>query len=140
MSYIMHKSMQSIQKSFIATVVILSILGLTFAYSHAVSAASKCGGVNTSVVTCKQDNSTAKTEDNGIWGLLLIIVNVLTAGVAVVGVAGIVYGAVLYTTASDKSDQVKKATDIITNVVIGLVMFAMMWAVLNYLIPGGVFG
>ena len=31
------------------------------------------------------------------------------------------------------------ATDIITNVVIGLVMFALMWAGLNYIVPGGAF-
>ena len=69
----------------------------------------------------------------------MIALNILTAGVGIIAVGGIVYGAILYTTAEDKADQVKKATDIITNVVIGLVMFGLMYAGLNFIVPGGVF-
>lgn len=99
-----------------------------------------CGGVKTSVVKCNAKNSkNGGTQDNGVWALLLITVNIMTAGVGVLAVGGIIYGAVLYTTAEDKANQVKQATDIITNVVIGLVAFALMWAALNFLIPGGVF-
>jgi hypothetical protein len=59
--------------------------------------------------------------------------------VGVLGVAGIVYGAVLYTTAADKAEQTKKAIGIITNVVIGIIAYALMYLVLNFLIPGGIF-
>jgi hypothetical protein len=97
-----------------------------------------CGGVETAFIKCDAGNS-GTTEDNGIWALLLIAVNILTAGVGILAVGGIVYGSILYTTAEDKADQVKKATDIITNVVIGLVMFGLMWAGLNFIVPGGVF-
>lgn len=97
-----------------------------------------CGGVETAIIKCDADNS-GDLEDNGVWGLLIIVLNVLTAGVGILAVGGIVYGAILYTTAEDKADQVKKATDIITNVVIGLVFYALMWAGLNFIVPGGVF-
>jgi len=102
-------------------------------------AGNDCGGVKTAIIKCDQNNSGSNVENNGIWGLLLIAINIMTAGVGVLAVGGIVYGAILYTTAEDKADQVKKAIDIITNVVIGLVAFALMWAGLNFLIPGGVF-
>jgi hypothetical protein len=97
-----------------------------------------CGGVETAFIKCSATNS-GTTEDNGIWALLLIALNILTAGVGILAVGGIVYGSILYTTAEDKADQVKKATDIITNVVIGLILFAFMWAGLNFIVPGGVF-
>ncbi len=97
-----------------------------------------CGGVKTAIIKCDAKNS-GDLEDNGVWALLIIALNVLTAGVGIIAIAGIVYGAVLYTTAEDKADQVKKATDIITNVVIGLIAFALMWAGLNFIVPGGVF-
>ncbi len=97
-----------------------------------------CGGVDTAIIKCSATNS-GDVTDNGIWALLLLVINILTTGVAVLGVAGIVYGSILYTTAEDKADQVKKATDVITNVVIGLIAFALMWSVLNFIIPGGVF-
>jgi len=102
-------------------------------------AGSGCGGVDTAIIKCDADNSGTSTDNNGVWALLMIVVNILTAGVGIVAVGGIVYGAILYTTAEDKADQVKKATDIITNVVIGLIAFALMWAGLNFIVPGGVF-
>ncbi len=102
-------------------------------------AGNDCGGVQTAIIKCPQNNGSSNVEDNGIWGLLLLVLNIMTAGVGILAVGGIVYGAILYTTAEDRADQIKKATDIITNVVIGLVAFALMWAGLNFLIPGGVF-
>jgi hypothetical protein len=97
-----------------------------------------CGGVDTAIIKCDADNSGDITK-NGVWALLILVINIMTAGVGVLAVGGIVYGSILYTTAEDKADQVKKATDIITNVIIGLVAFALMWAGLNFIIPGGVF-
>jgi hypothetical protein len=97
-----------------------------------------CGGVKTAIIKCDADNS-GDLNKNGIWALLLIVINVMTAGVGVLAVGGIVYGSILYTTAEDKADQVNKAVDIIRNVIIGLVSFALMWALLNFIIPGGVF-
>jgi hypothetical protein len=101
-------------------------------------AGDDCGGVKTAIIKCNADNS-GDIEDNGIWALLLMVLNILTAGVGIIAVGGIVYGSILYTTAENKADQVKKATDIITNVVIGLILFALMWAGLNFIVPGGVF-
>lgn len=101
-------------------------------------AGSDCGGVQTAIIKCDQDNS-GGVENNGVWGLLMLVLNILTAGVGIVAVGGIVYGSILYTTAEDKADQVKKATDIITNIVIGLIAFALMWALLNFIVPGGAF-
>jgi hypothetical protein len=98
-----------------------------------------CGGVQTAIIKCDQNNQDDSLSNNGIWGLLLIAINIMTAGVGVLAVAGIVYGAVLYSTAEDKADQVNKAVDIIRNVIIGLIAFALMWAGLNFIVPGGVF-
>lgn len=102
-------------------------------------AGDDCGGVKTSIIKCDQNNTGNSVENNGVWGLLLIAVNILTAGVGLVAVGGIIYGAFLYASAEDKSEQVNQAKQIITNVVIGLVLFALMYALLNFLIPGGIF-
>jgi hypothetical protein len=63
----------------------------------------------------------------------------MAAGVGVLALAGIVYGSVLYTSAGGNQEQVKKAMGIFTNVVIGIVAYAGMWTLLNFLVPGGVF-
>ena len=98
-----------------------------------------CGGVKTAIIKCSQNNKGDSITNNGIWGLLLMAINILTAGVGFLAIGGIVYASVLYTTAEDKADQVKQAMDIIQNVVIGLIVFVLMWSLLNFLIPGGVF-
>ena len=100
--------------------------------------AAGCAGVETSIIKCDADNS-GDLENNGVWALLLLVINILTAGVGIVAVGGIVYGAILYTSAGDKADQVKKAIGVITNVVIGVVAYFAMFALLQFIIPGGIF-
>ena len=138
----------------VASVLLLS--ATTIFFSQEVSYAQQtCGGVDTSIIGCKQtgcadnapvdangkcpDGSKPELEDTGLWGLLMLAINILTAGIGVSAVGGIIYGAVLYTTSGGSLDQVKKALQIIQNVAIGLVMYALMYAFLNYIIPGGLF-
>lgn len=100
---------------------------------------SCCGGAVTSVIECGNSTSSTEIKDSGIWKLLLTVINILTAGVGVAAVAGIVYGSILYASAADSSEQVKKAISIIVNVVVGLLAYAFMYAFLNFIIPGGLF-
>lgn len=118
----------------------LLVFGITFVAAPSFVSAATCGGVETSIISCSQPGGDkADIKNTGLWGVLLLIVNILTAGVGVLALAGIVYGAILYTSAGGSTEQVKKAMDIFRNVVIGVIAFAGMWALLNFLIPGGVF-
>lgn len=100
-----------------------------------------CGKVKTSIITgdfC--DNGDGSSLDSSpIFGLLKIVLQIMTAGVGVAAVGGIAYGALLYSSAENKPEQTKKAIGIITNVVIGIAAYAMMYVLLNFLIPGGIF-
>lgn len=78
-------------------------------------------------------------QNSGVWGLLLIVINILTAGVGIAAVGGIIYGSIMYTAAEGSADKVSKARAIITNVVIGLIAYALMFSLLNFIIPGGLF-
>lgn len=120
-------------------------LGLSFAFvaSFAVSSPTPvhaaCGGVDTSIINCDATGDETKTEETAIWQLLLIVINIMTAGVGILAVGGLVYAAILYTSAHGSADQVKKARTMITNVVVGLILYAAMYSLLNFLVPGGVF-
>lgn len=95
-----------------------------------------CGGVKTSIISgelCQED------EGGVIFGLLKGALRILTAGIGIAAIGGIAYGALLYTTAENKPDQTKRAIGIITNVVIGIAAYALMFALVNFLIPGGIF-
>lgn len=99
---------------------------------------SCCGGAVTSVISCNELGG-ADVKDSGVWSLLLLTINILTAGIGVAAVGGILYGSIMYASAGGSAEQVKKAKGIIANVVIGIVAYALMYAFLNFLIPGGLF-
>lgn len=123
----------------------LLLIGGVIVATPLTAQAASCGNVSTSIISCSQNstdtngNGRVDPQETGIWGILKLAVNILTAGVGVLALAGIVYGAILYTTAGGSSEQVKKAMGIFTNVVIGVVAFGGMWVLLNFLIPGGAF-
>ena len=78
--------------------------------------------------------------ENQIMSVLGQILNWLAMGVSVAVLIGIVYGAVMYASAGGNEAQTKKAIGIIRNAIIALILYFAMWAILQYLIPGGVFG
>lgn len=136
---------QTIKQFTIGALIIVGLTVANVATPTFVSAApcdpattSCCGGVQTAIIQCKQTGG-GTTEDTGLWGVLLLAINILTAGVGVAAIGGIVYGSILYTSAGGSPEQVKKAIGIITNVVIGVVAYALMFSLLNFLIPGGLF-
>ena len=98
--------------------------------------------IKTSIISgpaCDGNSKSGKVEDNPIWKLLIFVLNIMIAGVGVLAVAGVVYASVLYVTAADRADQIKKAKDLILNVAIGVIAFGLMYSFLNFLIPGGIF-
>lgn len=112
-------------------------MGFALAGTENAAAVNKCGGVDTAIISCSEGNGEGgDIKNTGVWGILLLIINILVAGVAVLALAGIVYGIVLYTSAGGNAEQVKKAMGIFTNVVVGVIAFAGMYVLLNFLIPG----
>jgi hypothetical protein len=127
--------------------------------------AATCGGQKTSILSCSQGgdgkcndgtiissadiaggktkcpdgSSPAVVENSGIWGILLVVINILTAGVGILAVGGIIYGSILYTSSGGNPENTKKAITFITNVVIGIVAYGAMFSLLNFIIPGGLF-
>lgn len=96
---------------------------------------SKCGDTATFFDWGCSDGS----GDNQILNVLGTILNWLAVGVSVAVLIGIVYGAVMYASAGGNEAQTKKAIGIIRNAIIALILYFAMWAILQYLIPGGVF-
>lgn len=96
-------------------------------------ATNSCGGAETSIISCEGTGSTA------IIDIIKQVIKILTAGIGIAAFGAVVYGAFLYTTSEGSPDKVKKAREVWMNTVIGLLMFAFMVAITNFIIPGGVF-
>jgi hypothetical protein len=142
-------------------VVVLTLLGASFLPAAPVyackqnqqfnSATGKCddkcadGQIYTSIalngnnhcVDNSQGNSTDITK-NPIYGFLIIAIKFLSAGVGIAVVGGIVWGGILYASSTDNASQKQRAVSVIINALIGLLLYVFMFAIINYLIPGGI--
>jgi uncharacterized protein (UPF0303 family) len=74
-----------------------------------------------------------------IEDILMTILNWLAVGVTIAVVGGVIYGAVLYTSAAGNAEQAKRAMGVIRNAFVALLLYFAMWAILNWLVPGGLF-
>ena len=102
-------------------------------------ALADCMGVKTSIINCDNGSGKdAKTGEEAIYNILGMVIKIMTGVIGLVAVAAVVYGAILYGSASDNPENIKKAKEIWTNIVIGLIAFAFMVSILNFIIPGGV--
>ncbi len=98
---------------------------------------AKCGDAETSIINCEDPGNDKDIKKSAIWQLLILVINILTGGVAIAALGGLVYASILYTSSGGNPETRKKSLGIITNVVIGIISFALMWALLNFIIPGG---
>lgn len=117
-------------------------LGLLAVIAPTTALAAGNNGCETDTAIIKCDNvdvDAAGVENTGVWSILLTAINILTAGIGIVAVGGIIYASIMYTTAGGNPEQTKKAMTIIADIVIGVVAYALMYATLNFLVPGGVF-
>ncbi|MBR2659213.1 hypothetical protein IKF40_00045 [Candidatus Saccharibacteria bacterium] len=90
--------------------------------------------LSTSVLDCSDSGN-----GEGIFCILNIGLTVLTWGVGIAGTLGIVICGIQYLTARDSVDQAAKAKNRLVNIIVGLVIYAVMWGFLTWLIPGGLF-
>lgn len=75
-------------------------------------------------------------DNMDIEKLLLLVLKILVYGLGAAATIGVVVAGIMYLTARDSEAQVAAAKKRLLDVVIGLVAWALMWTVLNWLIPG----
>lgn len=102
----------------------------------------KCGtdqvavGVAINGSNCIDKGSSVDNNVIIVW--LSSIIKFLTVGVGVAATGGVVYGGFLYLTSGGKPAQTQKGVTTIINALIGVVLYALAFAIINYLVPGGV--
>lgn len=108
-------------------------------YSQEYTAVAKnaCGSVDTSIITCPTEEGEG-IEGSTVWALLVIVIKVMTGGVVITAVGGMIYGSILFTASGSNPENRKKSMTIFTNIGIGVVAYALMWALLSFIIPGGI--
>jgi uncharacterized BrkB/YihY/UPF0761 family membrane protein len=99
--------------------------------------AAKCG--DTEVMF---DFWCADGSEDPIMDTIMSIFNLASAGVVTVVIVFVVVGAIQYMAGAKGGEGDKAAGGIgtIKNAILALVLYLVMWSLLNYLVPGGVFG
>lgn len=119
------------------TMAVAVMLGLALA---PVNYAFADNPVETTIIPCDGSGTAEANKGDGIYCVLNLALNILTYGVGIAGTIGIVITGVQYLTARDNEQQLVKAKSRLFNIVIGLALYAAMWAILQFLLPGGIFG
>lgn len=114
-----------------ALLLVVAVVGVFLDPSAAYAA--NCGGVKTGVIACNANGT------NPITALLLMIVNFLAVGVGIAVVGGIIWGGIMHAASNGDPGKTKHAITIIVNSVVGLLLFMFMYAIINFLVPGGLF-
>lgn len=76
--------------------------------------------------------------EDGVTMMLNMVKDIFSVLVGIAAVGGIIYGSILYTTAGGSSENTKKGMTIIKDTIIGVIVYILMYVLLNYIIPGGV--
>lgn len=119
---------------FLLVVLVLCSCASLF-FTIPVDAACPKGQVETNFFGCVKDDK----DGCGVWMTINLILTVLTFGVGIAATVGIVITAILYITSRDDSGQLAKAKRRILEIVVGLAIYAAMWSIISWIIPGGVF-
>ncbi|MDR0591015.1 MAG: hypothetical protein LBG75_00385 [Candidatus Nomurabacteria bacterium] len=98
------------------------------------SGGAKDGCSQTSVIVVNCDD-----QGGGIFAILNIVLNIMTVGVGILALVGVTLAAFTYTTAGGSMEKVQKSKERILQVVIGIIAWGVLYVVLQFLIPGGVF-
>ena len=75
----------------------------------------------------------------GVFSILNLIIDILSIGIGIVGVIGITIVGIEYMSAKGNSERTTKAKRRMFEIIVGLVIYALLWSILNFLLPGGSF-
>lgn len=83
-------------------------------------------------------NCASQADDNGagITCILSLLLTIMTYGVGILGVIGIILSGIQYTMSQGDPSKMAKAKNRLLQVIIGLIVYALMWAGLRFLVPG----
>lgn len=104
---------------------------------YAQSSESQSSTEKATAIPADCNNVEIKSDNCGIIEYLVIFINVLSVLAGIIITISIAYGGIQYSMAGADPQKVSAAKERIRNAIIALVFFIFGYAILNYLIPGG---
>lgn len=98
------------------------------------SVSNRCGDANVNILVCGEAGGNVAL--NNVLKIGVIILSIVV-GIAAVG--GLAWASILYSKAEENEGSVSEAKTLIQNIVVGLILYVLLVALINWLVPGGVF-
>ena len=109
--------------------VVLVLVIVSVLTSNKVFAVS-CGGVPTAILNCDEGGS------GGISHILKLIIDIMSIGIGILGVVGISWVGIQYLTAGGNTEKESKAKRRMSEIVIGLAVYVVLWGGAQWLMSG----
>lgn len=93
---------------------------------------AECGGASTAIIDC---DGVSTENGGGIYHVLNLVIDILTVGVGILGVIGISISGIQYLTAGGNEEKTRKAKRRLFEIIIGIAVFVVMYALLKWLLP-----
>ena len=129
-------NMQKYIKTLNKKILFFSVLFTIILSPSSIAFANLQCGVGPSNVTTNIDLG-CQTQGNAIMDMLFGIINFLSAGVGVVLIFSTVLAGIQWSAARDNPGSVEKAKSRLLSNLLALGLFIFAWALLNFLVPGG---
>ncbi len=82
----------------------------------------------------------ATSDISPLEDLIYAIIRFMSVGIGLLVVASIVYAGIQYSASEGKPDAAQQAKNRVRNSIIGLIVYIFAFALIQYLVPGGLFG
>ena len=125
----------------LVTTVIIGIVGamsMVFGFGgQTVYAAGNCpeGQVETAILGSDHCYDVGDDGKAGILEILNDVIDFMTVGVGILGVIGITWAGLTYLTAGGREEKVRTAKRRMFEIVIGLAVYVLIYAILKWLLP-----
>ena len=123
------------KKVLIAIAAFILSLGSFTVPAMATNGLTSFGETQANILTgCAKENEDG--HGGGIMCIINLVIDILSIGVGILGVIGISIAGIQYLTAGGNEEQTRKATSRLFEIVIGLAIYVVLYAIVKFLMPG----
>ena len=95
--------------------------------------AATCGSNSTIFLNCSEGG------DGSVYHVVVLIIDILSIGIGILGLIGVLTFGIMYLTAGTDASKAAKARRRFFEVLIGLALYASLYGIAKWLLPGGTF-
>ena len=116
----------------ILAIISMSLFSVSGVQALSLPSTNQFGAVDTAILK----NCGSKDGGEGVICILDLVLDIMTIGVGILGVVAISIVGIQYLTAGDSEEKVRTAKRRLFEIVIGLAAYAVVYALLTWLVPG----